>query len=197
MMSSSEGFTPSSFLNRAMENGRCMRHWLYKANPHRTPNRKYLWWSCVAWCWWKWQLKPWIHWCHSLNIELINVLRRVKVKVFLDVDLKSYVGREPRKCFGVIESEHPRFVGHQLVKEFMKKVFDVDIASLKVPIKKHLEDQRTKFVTYIRVHNSIMQILATLRHSHIPQVFFCSPCDGQHPVVQRCLLKWLLVSASV
>lgn len=46
--SCSEGFTPSSFLNRASGKGRWMMQPLYKANPHRTPNWKYLRSSCVT-----------------------------------------------------------------------------------------------------------------------------------------------------
>lgn len=52
IISSSEGFTPSSFLNSTNGKGKCMMHWLYKANPHKTPNWKYLWSSFVA-CWWE------------------------------------------------------------------------------------------------------------------------------------------------
>lgn len=51
-ISSNDGFTPSSFLKSANGKGKCMMHLLYKANPHKTPNCKYLCVSCVA-CWWE------------------------------------------------------------------------------------------------------------------------------------------------
>lgn len=40
IISSSVGSKLSSFLNRTSGNGKCMIHWLYKAKPHSSPNRK-------------------------------------------------------------------------------------------------------------------------------------------------------------
>lgn len=83
--SSSDGFTPSSFLNRASGNGKCMMQPLYKANPHRNPKWKYLWSSCVAWC--RWQ-RPFISEIDSIaSIYVESKLHNVALKSELSVDL--------------------------------------------------------------------------------------------------------------